>query len=607
MEIAVGSLEELLSRSGGADSLSEAHTDALVLQLLQRSFCVTTTYLFSVTALFDAPFLRASSSVWVEPATHMHAWAMRTMREASMTDAIANATAFHAATAARIAKVSASLPQSEKAFLACLSAFLDATTPLTSVVTVSPSGCVQALLKARTGASGATVSDALSVVWDVSQVSAVAATSKTMPGITRYESTVSLPTTCTTANASARRESIHWTLFQQASAGFTGQSSLYTPSVAATEPKELCAAGPAAGAALRMTSNRTALNKGLRRALASAEVAVTCAAGTYAQPETATCEVCPSACSASPTEPTPVYCPGDGLMHGCPELPVGAAHAGSPLAGVDKLKAGCRYACLDIYQAPLHNGCVSTPGLFYNTTASISDRRSGGWYDACVGPESLLPEHFPAQSHDARVFTFIGSGTTDEPMSCRFVLVHRVVSSAVSAEALRAVGLLPQPLYATAHPPTAASHRGFSPHRGGVAWETMMQLNATLLWEMHMSLRRSQQAASGAGAGSGTTSIGHVLVALREGGEEVPSRSLWSWSLISSYQHPEGGRAATTASATGTASPASLSFTLRMSLNVSVLAAPLNTGASAASGGPNAASSTTPAPLTLTVLSSPWQ
>ncbi|KAG5496494.1 hypothetical protein JIQ42_03320 [Leishmania sp. Namibia] len=607
MESALDSLEEILSISGGADALSEEHAAALTSELLRHTYCVTTTYLFSVTALFDAPFLRASSSVWVKPATHMHAWAMRTMREASMADAMANATAFQAAATARIASVSASLPQREKAFLKCLAAFVDASAPLTSVAATSPSDCVQALLRERAGASGGTVSDALGVLWDVSQMSAVAATSDTMPGITRYESTVLLPTSFTPANASAYRESVHWTMFQQASASFTGQSLLYTPSVAATEPKGLCATGPAVVTALSATSDCAAVNMGHRRVLAGAPAAETCAAGTYAKPEKATCEVCPSACSAALTEPTPVYCPGDGLMHGCPELPAGAVLAGSPHAGLDNAKAACRYACLDIYQAPLQNGCVSTPGLFYNTTASVSDRRSGGWYDTCVGPQSMLPYAFPAQSHDARVFTFAGSGATDEPMSCRFVLLQRVVSSALSAEALRTAGLLLQPLSAIAPSTTATSSAGLPPHRDGVAWEAAVQLNATLLWEMHASLLRSQQRASGAGTGAVTTSIGHVLVALREGGEGVASQSLWSWSLVSSYQHLEGGPTASFTSVAGAASPASVSFTLRLLLNASVLATPQGTGAAVASGDSTAASSTTPAPSSLTVLSAPWQ
>ncbi|CAC9511735.1 hypothetical protein, unknown function [Leishmania infantum JPCM5] len=607
MEDALDSLEELLSSGGGADTLSEKQTDALVLQLLQRTYCVTTTYFFSVTALFDAPFLDASSSVWVEPATHMQAWAMQTMREASVADAMANATAFQVATTARVTRLTESLPRSEKAFMACLAAFLDATTPLTSAAVTSPSDCAQALLKARAEASGATVRDSLVLLWDMGQMRAVKPTSDTVPGTTRYESTVSLPTRSTDARASAPSEPIYWTMFQQASTSFTSQTSLYTPSVVASVPKEPCAAGSAARRALGTASNRAATKEARHGVLVGSQAAATCAAGTYANPDTAACEACPSACSALLTAATPVYCPGDGLMHGCPALPAGAVLAGSPSTGLDNAKAACRYACINIYQAPLHNGCVSTPGLFYNTTAVISDKRSGGWYDACVGPASLLPSSFPAQSHDARVFAFVGSGTTDEPMSCRFVLMHRVVSSAVSAEALQTVGLLLQPLSVSAASATATSSAGLPPHRDGVAWEAAMQLNATLLWEMHTSLLRSQQRASGTGTGAANTSIAHVLVAVREGGEGVASQSRLSWSLVSSYQRPEGGETATTTSATGAAPPPSVTFTLRLLLNVSILSAPQSTDAFAASGDRTRTPCTTPAPSSLTVLSAPWQ
>ncbi|AIO00265.1 hypothetical protein LPMP_300300 [Leishmania panamensis] len=606
MEDALDRLGEVLSNGGGAGALSEEQADTLVSQLLQRTYCVTTTYLFSLTALFDAPFLHASSSVWVEPATHMHAWAMRTMQEASVADALANATVFQEATAARVARVSASLPRNEKALLACLAMFLDATRPLTSAATTSPSDCVQALLKARADASGVPSSAALGVLWDVSEMRTVKPTSAAVPGITRYESSVPLATAFPAAKASLQHEFIHWTMFQQASTSFTGQRSLYTPSIVASAPMNPCAAGHAADAALHTGLNRAASSEDRHRVLVGAQVAETCPAGTYAKPDAASCEVCPSLCSASPTPPTPVYCPGDGLMHGCPVLPAGALSTGSPNAGLDNAKAACRYACIDVYQAPLHKGCVSMPGLFYNTTAILSDGHSGGWYDACVGPASLLPRGFPAQSHDARVFVFVGSGATDEPMSCRFVLMHRVVSSAVSAETLWAVGLLPPPLSVSAPSATATSSAGLLPHRGGVAWEAAMQLNATLLWEMHRSLLRSQQQASGTGTGAVTTSIGHVLVALREGGEGVASQSRWSWSLVSSYQHPAGVEAATITSATDTAPPPSVSFTLRLLLNASILAIPQSTDATTTWRGCTEVFSMTPAPSSLTVLSSPW-
>ncbi|GET90613.1 hypothetical protein, unknown function [Leishmania tarentolae] len=607
MEGALDNLKTCLSRGGDADTLLKEPADALALQLLQHTYCVTTTYLFSVTAIFDAPFLFASSSVWVEPATHRHAWSMRTMREASLTGAVANATAFQVVTTERVTRVLASLPSSEKAFMTCLAAFLDATTPLTSTSVTSPSDCVQLLLKARAEAAGATTSDSMVLLWDVDQMRAAKPTSGTVPGITRYESTVSLPTRSPDANTSTLSESLRWAMFQQASTSFTTQTSLYTPSVIASVPKEPCAAGSAARRALGTSSNRDASKEKRPGVLVGSQGAGTCVAGTYANPDTATCEVCPRACSALLTAASPVYCPGDGLMHGCPALPAGAVLAGNLSAGLDNAKAACKYACVDIYHAPLHNSCVSTPGFFYNTTAVIGDKRSGGWYDTCVGPASLLPSSFPAQSHDARVFAFVGSGTTDAPMSCRFVLMHRVVSSAVSAESLRAVGLLLEPLPVSAASATATSPASMPPHRDGVAWEAAVQLNATLLWEMHRSLLRSQQRASGTDTSTGavTTTIAHTLVALREGGGGVASQSRLSWSLVSSYQHPESGGTATTTSATGAEPHPSVSFMLRLLLNASIWATPQSTNA--ASGDRTMAPSTTPTPSSLTVLSVPWQ
>ncbi|KAK7200628.1 hypothetical protein NESM_000119000 [Novymonas esmeraldas] len=600
VEEAIHDLGEALIAGAGADAAAAAAAAGTApLLLLRHAYCVTTTYLLALTAVVDAPFLRVAASVWVQPESDPRSWAAQTMRSASVADAVAQAATLREAAAAGIGRVAASLPARELAFITCVAAFLDAATPLNSTAAASPSHCVMDLLAQHAAPDGL-----LRTVWDLDAVAAVAPTAEDVPGITRHESTVPMPVSTSAAAAAesaAPSELVHWTLFSQAGLRATAQSLLFTPSITAAAPPPLCV-GP------RQHAATSSAGGGRRGRVVSVQAAGSCLAGDYANPNTAACVRCPSACAASATAPTPLFCPGDGLIHGCPALPAGAALAGSPGDGVASAAVACRYACLDVYQAPLHNACVSRPGRFYNTTAAAAagdaDNRSGGGsYDACVGPASLLPARYPVQSYDARVFAFVGSGVADEPRSCRFSLAHRVVSSAVSPAALRAAGLQlqPPPLFPVA--PAASGAATPQPSRdGGAAWETTVQLNATLLWAMHVSqLQRERQQSA---ATATTTSIGHVLVALREGAQGVASQSRWSLVLISTYQH--AAAAASGSSSPSAAPPTAHTITLQLLLNISMATFPAGSGTTAASDS-RAAEATSPTPSSLTALSAPWQ
>jgi hypothetical protein len=593
IKAAVGGLANALAvvrRGGDIDAGKDAaEVDALLFRLVRNVYCVTTTNLFSLTALLDRPFLLAVSSVWVDMANHSDSWAWQTMQTASLSAVVGDATAFQRAAAAQMDALSSSLSTvSEKALLSCIARFLDPTTPLTSTTRVSPSNCVWEFLETRDGS--ASIADNFTTLFDAKKLSEASVTDG-VPGVTRYESVEVLPSTSESTGAS-----LQWFVVQERARCLTAQTSVFTPAVASPSSRlDTCAL--------------TAQNATPESAW---DWIYECPAGTFVTESNATCATCPSACAASTSSASmsftssafPVYCPGDGLLHGCPPRPTDAIYTGSTSGGQTGPSAICRYACADVYTAPMNYSCLSVGGLFFNSSASgNADANNGGGLSPCVGPTSLFPPSAPVRSQ-TRLYTFVGSGATDAPLTCRFTLHHRATSSAITQGRLQTVGLLPpSPFPAPSGTSSGVSALSLPPvapltSHTAVTWEAEVQLNATLMHQVHTTLRRSlEEHASDQDTDAATaTTVAHELVGVWKapssttdsGSASAEAERVLSWYLFSTLNRTDSDLG-------------SSAVHLRLLVNLSVIS-----GVSGPAGDAAHAVPATPAPSSLILCSPAW-
>ncbi|KPA83001.1 hypothetical protein ABB37_02734 [Leptomonas pyrrhocoris] len=588
MEAALNGLAESLaaihrsSSSGG----NVAQTDDLLFHLIHSAYCVTTTNLFSLTALLDRAFLQVVSSAWLDVADRSDSWAWQTMRTASVTEAMNSASAFQSSTSAQVRALSSSLSTSlEKSFVRCLASFLDPTTPLTSTTVVSPSDCVRQFLETRD--ASVSLSENFTVLFELDQLSAVSSAGS-VPGMTRYESVVALPVV-----GGAVRESLQWFAVQESALALTAQTSLFTPAPSSAPLSDSCTSGTQSPVSGR-----------------GGDWIYDCPAGTYVLEEDAACATCPSACaalrSAFARAAVPVYCPGDGLLHGCPPRPVDAVYAGSTDEGQTGPYAICRYACANVYTAPMNYSCLSVSGTYYNTAATGNvDVYNGGGLSPCREPTSLFPAAAPVRSQ-TRLYAFVGSGTTNAPLTCPFTLLHRATSSAVTLKALVAAGLAPPRPFFHLDAPVAAAASTLSPllSRSGVTWEVEVQLNATQMYAMHAALRPSLKEQTGNGPATPTSTVAHELVAWQRISSDDSSAGdaerVLAWYLVSTFAQTSDGDNAT--------------VSLQFLLNLSVATPPTAAAPAASSvstvdfttASSSTTTSTTSVPSSLVVLSSAW-
>lgn len=604
--------------ASSSDNTSPAKPDALLLRLVRSTYCVTTTNLFAITALLDRPFLQAVSSAWIEKADHADSWAWQTMSLASVTEVVSDASAFQSFTRMRVSAMSAVLATAaEQSFLSCLASFLDPTTPLTSAMLVSPSDCVRQFLEMRDASASVTAN--FTALFELAKLSSVSP-DVGVPGMTRYESTVALPSVA----GSVASESLQWLMVQESARSLTAQTAVFTP---ATVSSSITPVDPCTKATQRIAWTD------------AWDWVYECDAGTYVLERNATCATCPSPCAAAtasfafpPSTPrsapslskaaVPVYCPGDGLLHGCPSRPAGAVYAGSTSGGHSWPFAICRYACASTYMAPLNFSCLSVSGFFYNTSATgNADVNNGGGLSSCAGPASLFPSSaFPVRTQ-TRLYAFVGSGATNAPLTCPFTLLHRATSSAVSGTALATVGAIPPPPFFR----DGMMPAGALASRSGTTWEVEVQLNATEMYALHAALRASSKERQDSNGLSGTihanadtdTVAAHELIGVHKTATLAVSGSassagdaerVMTWYLVSTLHH---GEDRSSSENNGTEDPPTASTTVHLQFLLNLTVASLSSSSSSTSAetanmAATAAASLTPAPSSLVVLSSSW-
>ncbi|KPI89781.1 hypothetical protein ABL78_1161 [Leptomonas seymouri] len=609
MEAALKGLTDALAaiRRSSNKSTRVAQSDDLLFHLIRSAYCVTITNLFSLIALLDRPFLQAISSVWLDAANHSDSWAWQTMRAASVTGAVHNASAFQSLVATQVRALSSSLSAaSEKSFVSCLTVFLDPTTPLTSATVVSPSDCVRQFLETRE--ASVSLSESFTVLFELGKLSA-ASSASSVPGITRYESVVHLP-----SGGGSATTPLKWFMVQESELPLTAQTSVVTPTPPSPPHRDPCTA--------KTQSLALARDWGLPEE---------CAEGTYLVEGSTACATCPSACAALwsglRSTAVPVYCPGDGLLHACPPRPADAVYAGSTSGGQRGPYAVCRYACTSAYAAPMNYSCLSVSGMYYDTYATgNADIYNGGGLLRCAGPASLFPTSSPARSQ-TRLYTFVGSGTTNAPLSCPFTLLHRATSSAVTLKALEATGLAPPPPFfqigtsvASAPASTSPVSSSFLVSRSGVTWEVEVQLNATQMYAMHAALRQSlkkqsREVSAGADGTAVATSstIAHELVAWqkitadRSMSSAGEAERVLAWYLVSTLHYAANGSSSSSNCnahfSLGCGATVSLQLLLNLSISTSPSPPSLVSTSSTHAASTNA---TNPAPASLIVLSSAW-
>lgn len=503
------------------------------LLVLHHSYCTAISFLFTAALIYDAAYLQIAASLWLADPNNTNSWASQALLHGTGANVVEHAAALETAVATQLTVIQSTLSTvAEIRFIRCMSAFLNGTAPLHT--SVSPSDCVEALLSSRSPASPLHPV-VLHTIWNQSKAEVM--NTDVDGGLARYAFT----------SYSASSISVSWATLHQTTPTPFGQPSLFMPFTSAPTaqvPVNSCADT----AAVELQPRSTSASKDALQGDSGGG----CAAGTYTDVNTAACLSCPSPCHVANTangiesERRVVYCPGDGLMHSCPMRPFASVYAGEATGGLKSASQACIFLCENPYQAPINDSCISRIGSYY-------DSMSMTLQPCRISP--LLPEQSAI---------FVGSGVTDEPDSCPFVLPHPLwTTSALSAAELMDLGLWPTPTLSEG---------------SGLTWETMVELNGTELHEMHRISPLEGTA----------TSLAHELVAV---GTEDSHRPL-AWYLISTLVQ------------SGATTPSNIQ--LRLLLNTTDFFTIQDVSATTERGDADATSKEAAASPTQLLLSSPW-